>query len=121
MHILSSGPELQAVRFGYVILSNKKKGGRSLRGVKQVSYSMIFLKAVNEAELSVSLADMAPLIASGNQFVTIIVQQMYCLVLCSDFSGMHLNIFGGVCPTKIYMLKSPLLSTHNHAAWPMAV
>uniref|UniRef100_A0A674CCV0 Aryl hydrocarbon receptor interacting protein like 1 n=1 Tax=Salmo trutta TaxID=8032 RepID=A0A674CCV0_SALTR len=41
-------------------------------------------------------------------FVSIIVQFVYCLVLCSGFAGMHLKKCLGVCPTNIYMVKSPL-------------
>ena len=82
---------------------------------------MFFLKAVNEAELTVSLPDKAPLIArcsSGKmlglllrehyvgpnslwaQFVTVIVQLMYCLVLCSGFTGMIPTCFFVVAPPR---------------------
>ena len=53
-------------------------------------------------------------------FVTVIVQLMYCLVLCfallcSGFAGMHPPNIWGVCPTKVYMLKSPLITAlANH-------
>jgi hypothetical protein len=75
---------------------------------------MFFKKELHEAELTVSLPDKAVLIArcsSGNDslhgaekkallgqinvgslwapFVTVIVQLMYCLVLCSCFAGMQ--------------------------------
>ena len=42
-------------------------------------------------------------------FATTIAQLMYCLVLCSGFAGMLQNIFNFFCPTKIYMLKPPLI------------
>ena len=42
------------------------------------------------------------------QFVTVKVQLMYGLMLCSDFAG---NFF---CPTKIYMLKTPLHLLHYY-------
>jgi hypothetical protein len=88
--------------------------------------AMFFLKAVNEAEWTVSLPDKAPLIArcsSGKvlglllgqlyvglwaSFVTVIVQLIYCLVLCSGFAGMHLHFGGGFLPTNIYILTSQL-------------
>ena len=45
-------------------------------------------------------------------FVTVIVQLMYCLVLYSGFSGMDSpQYLGAVCPTTIYMLKSPLVTS----------
>jgi hypothetical protein len=87
---------------------------------------------VNEAELTIYLPDKAPLIARCSNgkdshhgaekkalrlgqlyvdpnslwapFVTVIVQLLYCLVLCSGFAVMHSIFF---YPTKIYMLKSP--------------
>ena len=92
---------------------------------------MFFKKAVNEAELTDSLPEKAPLIArcsSGKvlglllgqlyvgpnslwaPFVIVVVQLMYCLVLCSGFAGMHPTSFF-FCPTKIEMLKSLLVST----------
>ena len=72
---------------------------------------MFFYKAVNEAELTVSLPDKAPLIARCSSdkllglllgqlyvgtnslwapFVTFIVQFVYCVVLCSGFADKHL-------------------------------
>jgi hypothetical protein len=75
---------------------------------KQVSHnSFVFFKAVNEAELTVSLPDKAPLIArssSGNVWL--------CWHACKN----------KCCPTKIYMLKSPLQTfvediSHENCQW----
>jgi hypothetical protein len=70
---------------------------------------MFFLKEVNEAELTVSLPNKAPLIARSSSgkvwglllgqlyvgpnslrapFITVLVQLMYCLVMCCGFAGM---------------------------------
>ena len=97
----------------------------------------IFVKAVKEGELTVSLTDKASLIArcsSGKisllgaekkalllgqlyvgpnslwaPFVVVIVQLLYCLVLCSGFAGRHQNNFWFVCPTTIGMLNTALI------------
>jgi hypothetical protein len=51
MHILASGPELQAVRFGYVILGKKKKKkeGQILKKVPTVHSQHSFSIPQNEA------------------------------------------------------------------------
>ena len=46
---------------------------------------------------------------------------MFCLVLCSGFAGMHHVIFFGVFPTKMYMLKSPLLPTVKFGGWGIMI
>ena len=109
---------------------------------KQVSLiSYVFLKAVNESELTVSLPEKAPLIAkcsSGKDslhgaekkalllgqlyvgpnslwalFVTVIVQFMYCLVLWLYWHASATFLF--FAPTTIYMLKSLLHPPHGFA------
>ena len=48
MHILASGPELQAVRFGYVILGENVQKGRILEGLYLAWETYVYIAKASE-------------------------------------------------------------------------